>query len=115
MLSGRSVNDLDYDSLIKGIKDIGFPMAVSAWVLYLYTSNGKDFTSQLSKLNEAFRTLIQSNKDSIDDLVKQNNFMIHAMTNLIGGHEDAAKDILNQAIIEKDDEEDKVVKGGGNK
>lgn len=90
----------DIATLVSFVKEVGFPLTLSCVLLYVYITNGKETAKCIDRLNDAFTKMIDTNSNSIDNLVRQNNFMLHALSSLIQGKKDTAKKMIEGAIIE---------------
>lgn len=97
---------MDISVISEFIKEYGLPTALVIWFMYYTSTNGKAQINRVDNLNSIVSTWSERMSKNMNNLIKQNNFMLHALSNMIMGHQDAAKDMINQAIVELDKDED---------
>jgi hypothetical protein len=85
--------------ILDGVQKVGFPIAMAVFMLYLYGSRSKGFIQQLENLNKALNVMNISNRKSFESLVKQNNFMLHALSSMIVGDKESARKMMKEAIV----------------
>ena len=106
---------LEIKTLIDGVKELGLPIMLVLWFMYITTliiNNTKDSNKSIEKLHLALNELVKSTSSSFNNLMKQNNFMLNALSNMISGNKKVAKKMMDEAVIDVKEEE---VKGGEDK
>lgn len=94
---------IDINTIVGIIEKFGITTTMLIWVIYWTTVFGKESIERIDNLNMIINKWANSTNRSINNLIRQNNFMLHAFSNLIMGHKEAARDMVRQAIVEAED------------